>query len=88
MDADVPENYTCTCNVAQLSGHKNLKSLDPYETASASHQRNISIVLSRSAMATSAVNADSGSLHKHEAFILTSQSNLQLKVCFLNARSK
>ena len=30
MDADVPTNY-----VAQLSGHKYLKSLDSYKTASA-----------------------------------------------------
>jgi len=33
MDADLPENY-----VAQLSGHKNLKSLDAYKSASQSHQ--------------------------------------------------
>ena len=32
MDAEVPVNY-----VAQLSGHKNLKSLDSYKTASAEH---------------------------------------------------
>ena len=93
MDTDVPENY-----VAHLSG-RNLKSLDGYNTAPASHQRKISMVLSRSSMATSAVNAESGSLQKHQASIVTSQSNfqeqdalsptdLQLKVCFLNARSK
>ena len=77
MDADVPENYTCTWAVAQLSGHKNLKSLDAYETASASHRRNMSMVLSRSSMATSAVNVESGSLQKHQAFIVTSQSSFQ-----------
>ena len=42
MDADVPENY-----VAQLSGHKNLKSLDSYKTASDDHQRKMSLTLSR-----------------------------------------
>lgn len=43
MDADIPSNY-----VAQLSGHKNLKSLDSYKTASRIHQRKMSNVLSRS----------------------------------------
>ncbi|KAL9955901.1 hypothetical protein ACROYT_G037299 [Oculina patagonica] len=43
MDADLPENY-----VAQLSGHKNLKSLDSYKAASEGHQRRMSMVLSRS----------------------------------------
>jgi len=40
MDAEVPVNY-----VAQLSGHKNLKSLDSYKTASDEHQRKMSLVL-------------------------------------------
>ena len=40
MDADIPTNY-----VAQLSGHKNLKSLDSYKTASRVHQRKMSNVL-------------------------------------------
>ncbi|KAL9953741.1 hypothetical protein ACROYT_G041203 [Oculina patagonica] len=43
LDADVPPNY-----VAQLSGHKNLKSLDSYKSASLTHQRKMSLVLSRS----------------------------------------
>ena len=43
LDADVPANY-----VAQLSGHKNLKSLDSYKSASLLHQRKMSLVLSRS----------------------------------------
>ena len=70
MDADVPENY-----VTQPSGHKNLKSLDGNNTASASHQRKMSMFLSRPSMATSAVNAESGSLQKHQASIVTSQSS-------------
>lgn len=43
LDAEVPANY-----VAQLSGHKNLKSLDAYKTASIDHQRHMSLLLSRS----------------------------------------
>ena len=43
MDADIPENF-----VAQLSDHKNLKSLDSYKSASTAHQRKMSLVLSRS----------------------------------------
>ena len=41
MDAEVRFNY-----VAQLSGHKNLKSLDSYKTASDDHQRKMSLPLS------------------------------------------
>ena len=41
MDAEVRFNY-----VAQLSGHKNLKSLDSYKTASDDHQRKMSLLLS------------------------------------------
>jgi hypothetical protein len=44
MDADVPTNF-----VAQLSGHKNLKSLDAYKMASVTHQRQMSRILSCSA---------------------------------------
>ena len=43
MDAEVPVNY-----VAQLSGHRTLKSLDSYKAASADHQRKMSLILSRS----------------------------------------
>ena len=41
--ADIPSNY-----VAQLSGHKNLKSLDSYKTASGVHQWKMSNILSQS----------------------------------------
>ena len=41
MDAEAPVNY-----VAQLSGHKNLKSLDSYKTASDELQGKMSLVLS------------------------------------------
>ena len=41
--SDVPENY-----VAQLSGNRNLKSLDSYKSASIQHQRRMSLALSRS----------------------------------------
>ena len=41
MDAEVPVNY-----VPQLSGHKNLKSLESYKTASHEHQRKMSLVVS------------------------------------------
>jgi hypothetical protein len=51
MDANIPENY-----VAQLSGHKNLKSLDSYKSPSTAHQRKMSFVLSRSGASSSATN--------------------------------
>ena len=43
LDADVPNNF-----VAQLSGHRSLKSLDDYKSASYEHQRRMSLALSRS----------------------------------------
>ena len=43
MDADIPENF-----VAQLSGLKNLKSLDSYKSASTAHQQKMLLVLSHS----------------------------------------
>ncbi len=54
MDADIPSNY-----VAQLSGHKNLKSLDSYKTASCVHQRKMSNILSRSSSTSCQQNNDS-----------------------------
>ena len=51
LDADVPTNY-----VAQLSGQKNLKSLDSYKSASLLHQRKMSLVLSRSEHVKSTTN--------------------------------
>ena len=42
LDASVPETF-----VAQLSGHKNINSLQNYKTASTSQQRQMSSVLSR-----------------------------------------
>ena len=43
LDANVSNNF-----VAQLSGHRNLKSLDAYKSASYEHQRRMSLALSRS----------------------------------------
>ena len=42
LDADVPENF-----VAQLSGHKGKDSLQSYKSASSTHQRRMSLTLSR-----------------------------------------
>lgn len=53
MDADIPANF-----VAQLSGHRNLKSLDSYKTASRVHQRKMSNVLSRSSTSYQQNNDD------------------------------
>jgi hypothetical protein len=54
MDADIPTNY-----VDQLSGHKNLNSIDSYKTASRDHQRKMSNVLSRSSTSHRPNNSDS-----------------------------
>ena len=42
LDADVPENF-----VAQLSGHKSTESLQSYKSASAKHQKRMSLTLGR-----------------------------------------
>ena len=42
LEADVQPNF-----VAQLSGHKNLKSLDSYHSASLKRQREMSAILNR-----------------------------------------
>ena len=42
LDADVPENF-----VAQLIGHKSTVSLRSYKSASAKHQKRMSLTLSR-----------------------------------------
>ena len=42
LDADVPENF-----VAQLSGHKSTESLQSYKSATAKHQKRMSLTLSR-----------------------------------------
>ena len=42
LDADIPENF-----VAQLSGHKNTESLQLYKLASSTHQRRMSLTLSK-----------------------------------------
>ena len=71
MDADVPVNY-----VAQLSGHKNLKSLDPYKTASISHQRKMSLVLSRTSQPQSMRSSSTSTVsttEENKALSLTAQ---------------
>ena len=63
LDADIPENF-----VAQLSGHKNTESLQSYKSASSTHQRRMSLTLSR---------AHSGS----EESTVSSVQDLQMASC-------
>jgi pyridoxal/pyridoxine/pyridoxamine kinase len=53
MDAVIPANF-----VAQLRGHRNLKNLDSYKTASRIHQQKISNVLIRSSTSYQQNNDD------------------------------
>jgi integrase len=53
MDAVIPANF-----VAQLRGHRNLKNLDSYKTASLIHQQKISNVLIRSSTSYQQNNDD------------------------------
>ena len=62
-DADIPENF-----VAQPSGHKNTESLQSYKSASSTHQRRMSLTLSR---------AHSGS----EESTVSSVQDLQMASC-------
>jgi hypothetical protein len=81
MDADIPENY-----VAQLSGHKNLKSLDSYKSASTAHQRKMSFVLSRSGASSSATNQapiqPNESQYSPNNKTFPTPTSLQSKACF------
>ena len=79
MDEDIPSNYA-----AQLSGHKNLKSLDSYKTASGIHQRKISNVLSRSS--TSHLQ-NNGTVPAENQATTSSQCNVSNRVMNYNANS-
>ena len=52
LDANVSNSF-----VAQLSGHRNLKSLDAYQSASYEHQRRMSLALSRSSSDQATISA-------------------------------
>ncbi len=71
MDADVPSNY-----VAQLSGHKNLKSLDAYKAASVDHQRRMSNILSRSVPREDCATTSSRSSQSTSTEVLSRKSAL------------
>ncbi|CAH3026737.1 unnamed protein product, partial [Porites evermanni] len=65
LDADVPENF-----VAQLSGHKSTESLQSYMSASAKHQKRMSLTLSRADVSGSRDEALS-SVHNQEFEVVT-----------------
>ncbi len=71
MDADVPSNC-----VAQLSGHKNLKSLDAYKAASVDHQRRMSNILSRSVSREDCATTSSKSSQSTSTEVLSRKSAL------------
>ena len=52
--------------VAQLSGHRNFKSLDSYKAASGDHQRKMSLILSRSGLESTQTSRVS--VHKNTTF--------------------
>ena len=65
LDADVPENF-----VAQLSGHKSTQSLQSYKSASAKHQKRMSLTLSRADLSGSKDEALS-SVHNQGFEVIT-----------------
>ena len=69
MDAEVPVNY-----VAQLSGHKNLKSLETYKTASDEHQRKMSLVL----VLRHSIENRSNSKFKHDVYSKRQTAKMKL----------
>ena len=52
LNADIPENF-----VAQISGHKSMKSLQSYKSTSSNHQRRMSLPLSRAPSSSEKSNA-------------------------------
>ena len=71
IDADVPENF-----VAQLSGHKSTESLQSYKSASAKHQKRMSLTLSRADLSGSRDEALS-SVH-NQGFEVVTRSNTDI----------
>ena len=71
LDADVPENF-----VAQLSGHKSTESLQSYKSASAKHQKRMSLTLSRADVSGSRGEALS-SVH-NEGFEVVTRSTTDI----------
>jgi len=80
FEADVQPNF-----VAQLSGHKNLKSLDSYHSASLKRQREMSAVLNRGP-GTSAQSEETKSVFPLQHSKMTSQSNISSLRQFLPER--
>ena len=93
MDADIPENF-----VAQLSGHKNVKSFDSYKSAWTAHQRKMPLVLRRSTPPSCATGSKRCSFWKpiQRTKLSTTMSSktyptpaaLQLKACFWEQQFK
>ena len=93
MDADIPENF-----VAQLSGHKNVKSFDSYKSAWTAHQRKMPLVLRRSTPPSCATGSKRCSFWKpiQRTKLSTTMSSktyptpaaLQSKACFWEQQFK
>ena len=66
LDADVPENF-----VARLNGHKSTESLQSYKSATAKHQKRMSLTLSRADLSRSRDEALS-SVHNQRFEVVTS----------------
>ena len=69
LDANVSNKF-----VVQLSGHRNLKSLDAYKSASYEHQRQMSLALSRSSSHQTTVSARTETSTRPTASVTTVES--------------
>ncbi|KAK2554202.1 Transcriptional regulator QRICH1 [Acropora cervicornis] len=83
LDANVSNNF-----VAQLSGHRNLKSLDAYKSASYENQRRMSLALSRSSSDQTTISARTETTTRPTASVTTVESasfnSVQLGMCFFS----
>ena len=72
LDADIPENF-----IAQLSGHKNIQTLQSYKSGSEQHQRQMSNILSRTHDAPNQSSPSSNSVDLHPDLALKEASRGQ-----------
>ena len=71
LDADVPDKF-----VAQLSGHRSLKSLDAYKSASYEHQRRMSLALSRSSSNQATISTRTETTTRPTAYATSVESTI------------
>ena len=80
LDANVEANY-----VAQLSGHKNLKSLDSYKSASLQNQRAMSAILNNGSAPSTSSSTVTVQTQSATTLLLAQKENFKPQAIFAGA---